>query len=94
MSEITSVSEAFASGEEITPIVERLEGALINVPRTHALIALTSIILLLQYPNITTEQVYEGVKDVSRFVCLWLTGIDQPENLTGSEEPIPPNQLN
>lgn len=70
------VSEAYASGDEIAPIVTRVEEALADVSRTHALIALTSIILLLQHPDISSEQMYEGVRDVSRFVCMWLTGLD------------------
>lgn len=77
MPEPTSlVQEAFATGAEISPIVERVEAALGDVPRAHALIALCSIILLIQHPNLTEEQLYEGVRDVSRFICMWLAGSD------------------
>lgn len=85
----TLVSEAFASGIEIAPIVDRLEAALEGVPRTHALIALTSIILLLQHPNISQEAIYNGVRDVSRYVCLWLAGEDG-----SSDEPMDKSKLN
>ena len=88
MAENTLVSEAFATGSDIAPIVERIEDALGDVPRTHALIALTSIILLLQHPDLNENQIYEGVKDVSRFVCLWLAGID------AADEPVKLSDLN
>ncbi len=80
MNENPLVSEAFASGSEIAPIVERVEAALKDIPRTHALIALCSIILLLQHPYLTEGQLYEGVRDVSQFVCLWLAGVDSSQS--------------
>lgn len=83
------VSEAYASGSEIAPIVERVEAALQDVPRTHALIALTSIILLLQHPDITQDQIYEGVRDVSRFVCMWLAGSDGVD-----DQPLDKSKMN
>jgi hypothetical protein len=90
MTNTTLVSEAFASGEEIGPIVTKIEEVLADVPRTHALIALTSVVLLLQCPDISTEQMYEGVKDVSRFVCMWLAGSEVDE----STDPIDKSKMN
>ena len=90
MSENALVSEAFASGYEIGPIVEKIEVVLKDVPRVHALIALTSIILLIQQPDLSEDQIYEGVKDVSRYVCLWLAGADSAD----TESPIDPLKMN
>lgn len=87
---VTPISEAFASGEDIQPIVERLEAALDNTPREHALIALTSLVLILQYPDITNDQLYDGVKDVSKYVCFWLSGAEAGD----INEPLDPKQLN
>lgn len=67
------VAEAFATGEQIGPVVAKIEEALADVSRTHALIALISVVLLLQHPDISAEQMYEGVKDISRFTCMWLS---------------------
>lgn len=89
MSEPTLVQEAFATGEEIGPVVARIEDAIQDVPRTHALIALTSMLLLLQAPHISQEVIYEGVKDISRFVCMWLAGSD-----ASSEESSDPAKMN
>lgn len=88
MAEHPLVSEAYATGEQISPIVERIEAALVDVPRVHALIALCSIILLLQHPDLDERQLYEGVKDISRFTCTWLAGID------AIGEPVEPGKMN
>lgn len=69
------VSEAFATGDEVAPIIARLEEALGDTSRTQALIALICMMLLVQHPNISAEEMYEGVRDVSRFTCLWLSGM-------------------
>lgn len=91
MTEPVPISEAFATGEEIGPIVANIEAAIDGVPRTHALIALTSLLLLLQHPTITQEQVYEGVKDISRFVCLYLSGVDEGSAIA---DPTDKSQMN
>ena len=74
MSDISSVSEGYATNQEIRPIVQKIEAALGDVPRTHALIALTSIILMIQHPDITPQQIYQGIHDVSKYICMWLAG--------------------
>ena len=88
MSEPTEILEAYATGEEISPVIAKLEETLIGVPRVHALIALTTLLLLLQHPHLTPDQVYEGVNDVSRYVCTWVTIMDGPH------EPIDKSKLN
>lgn len=72
----TLVNEAFATGEQIMPVVAKLEEALADTSRTEALIALLSVVLLIQHPDITADQMYEGVKQVSRFTCMWLAGTE------------------
>jgi hypothetical protein len=88
------VSEAFVTGEDIVPIIERIESVLGDVPRTHALIALLSEVLLLQCPTISPEQVHDGVRDISRFTCLWLTGMDGDEQQLDLEGDLPKEKMN
>jgi hypothetical protein len=88
MIEPNLISEATVGREEIEPIIDLVEKVLEGAPRTHVLIALTSIILLLQHPNITPEQIYEGVKDTSRFICTWLADLD------AAGEPIDKSKMN
>jgi hypothetical protein len=76
------VAEAYATGEEIGPVVAKIEQALGDVSRTHALIALLSVVLLIQHPDISAEQMYEGVREISRFTCMWLAGPDSTEETT------------
>lgn len=92
MTEPNIIYESFATGEEIKPIVAKLETLLGDVSRPHALIALTSVILMIQYPDITPEQIYEGVKDVSRFICMWSAGTASEQGLP--LEPLATNQIN
>ena len=88
-SQATPIAEAFATGAEIAPIVDKIEESLAGVQRTHALIALCSTMLLLQAPSLNEKQLFEGVKDVSRFICLWLDGSVVPPG-----EPTSKNLLN
>lgn len=64
------IVESSASGEEISAIVTGLEEALEGIPRGHAIISLLSFALVLMNPMITPEGLEDGVRDVSRYICL------------------------
>ena len=74
---ITTVN---ATGEEISRIVGSLEKVIndLGVPRPQAFIATLSMSLILMNPEISTEDLYKGVQDVSRFICLLLDGDGEP----------------
>jgi hypothetical protein len=76
------VSEATATGADIAPIVDKIEVALKGEGHTNVLIALCSVMLLLQNPALDQHQLFEGVKDVSRYICLWLS-TTTPEGVPG-----------
>lgn len=69
------IVEAAATGEEISAITYKIEDALVGVQRSHAIIACLSCSLILMYPGLNPEQLVEGVRDVSQFICMWLEGI-------------------
>ena len=73
-SQASPIAEAFATGMEIAPVVDKIELSLADVPPTHALIALCSVMLLIQAPKLSSDQLFEGVKDISRYICFWLDG--------------------
>lgn len=66
------ISETTATGSEIEMIIERLEYALEGVKRGHGLIALLSLALVIQKPDISQDLLQDGVRDVSRYMCLIL----------------------
>lgn len=74
------VNESSATGEEISAIVSQLEDSLINIPRGHGIIALLSMALILMDPEILPEQLQQGVRDTSHYICLLLDGNTQSED--------------
>jgi len=75
------ISESTATGEQISAVVALIEPCLINVSRPVSIIALLSMVLVLQNPDITPSKLQDGVRDVSRFICLILD-----DNEDGSPE--------
>lgn len=70
------ISEATATGEEIHAIVSALEPVLLNVERSHAIIACLSIAMTIMNPDITAEQLQAGVKETSQFICMFLEEVE------------------
>lgn len=79
------ISHTKAEGSDVAMLVEMLQEVLDGVPDGHQLIALLATALVLQKPDLTEEQVRDGVKDVSQYTCLWLDGL-KPEPLTEEEK--------
>lgn len=74
------VEETTATGEEINAIIARLEPALWNQRRSHVIIAMLSLALSLQNPELTAEELQEGVRGVSQWIALFLTGKDTEDS--------------
>lgn len=55
-------------------LVEMLNDALSGVPDGHQIISCLAKALIIQKPDLTEEQVRDGVQDVSNYMCLWLDG--------------------
>ena len=70
------MSESFATGSEIFEVIQKLEPALDGVPRAHVVIAALSIALTVMHPNLSPEEIQAGVREVSQFICLWLSTTD------------------
>ena len=78
------VQRAFVTGEEISDIVLQIEPILYDVPRSHGIVVLISMALILQYPLITPEELHDGVRQVSEFMCLLLP--DETEKVGSGNE--------
>lgn len=78
MTQGQTIVEATATGEEVNMVVLALEDVLVGAPRGVGIIALLSLTLMLMNPDITPEQLQQGVRDTSQFICLILegTGVD------------------
>ncbi len=61
-----------ASGQEVADIVRKIVSTLEGENKGHAIMALISLLLILQKPSLGAEDIQEGIKDVSQFVCMWL----------------------
>lgn len=72
-----------ATGPEIQKIItERLAPAVEGQDRSHVLISLLTFAVILSKPDITSEELYKTVKDVSSYI-LCLTGKDSTSDSSG-----------
>lgn len=70
------VSEAVFTADEISPIIDQLQGQLINVKRGPAIVALLSMCIMLQNPNLGMDDLQDIVKETSQFICMMLDDSD------------------
>jgi hypothetical protein len=80
-----TITEARATSDVIESIVGRIEDTLQGESSGVVIIALLSLVILLQKPDCTPEQLQTLIRDTSRFICLGLDGV---------EVPINPSQIN
>lgn len=83
---MTMITETFASGEDIGLIVKDLEAALEGKNGGHAIIAMLSLVIVMQKPDIEPEDLATVVRDTSRFVCMSLEGTGSIENDPNQKE--------
>lgn len=72
----TYVEEATVSGAEIQQVVAALEPILKDVEIEKSIIACLSISILLQHPNITPDELQEGISRVSQNICAFLNELE------------------
>ena len=80
-----SIASVVVSGDVIDSIVEHLDGVLEGVPDSHKVIALIAYALSIQKPDMTPEQAVHGAEETTRFMCLFLSNLDD-EKLTDEEK--------
>lgn len=79
---MTSSMEASCSTEEIQEIANSVEDVVGRFPPAHIVIAFLAIILAIQHPQITPEQLQEGIKGLSQWTCLFLESLDPTTPVT------------
>ena len=80
--EVNPVWLASATGSQIQEIIEQIEPFLIDKPQHHVLIACLSVAILLMDPNISPEELQEGVKGASHYLVMFLSGMDDGVELS------------
>ena len=63
---------ATATGDEIIPIVDRIQGALDGETLPNATMALLYTTFVISYPEISTHDLAEGIRNTSQHICLLL----------------------
>lgn len=76
----TNVGVITATGEEIGNVINTIEEALIGTKKGHASIALLAMFVQLQYPDISQENAFRAVQEISEYICVYLDGIYQEQN--------------
>lgn len=79
-----SIVKSSATGESIGKIVHKLEDVLDGEQRHECIIACLSLVIIMQNPMITPEQLQKLVESTSEFICLNLegTGPTAPSTVT------------
>ena len=71
------IIEAKATGDEVARIIyERILPNVVNEERSKVIIALLTMTLSMMKPDITPEEIQEGVKGTSEYICLFLGDTD------------------
>lgn len=65
---------AKATGSEIQAIVLAIEKATRNKNQDHVYMGCLTLALLLQNPNLTMDEMLDGVKAISEYVAMYLSG--------------------
>lgn len=77
---------AEADGAEIQEIMNEMR-VLFQTRSIHSmLIACLTVAIIIEYPNITPEQIRDGVFETSQFMSLWVDKLEHG--------PIPPEKMN
>lgn len=72
MTQIVSVQKTVVTGEEIAPIVSKLEAAAAGENRDHVVIALLAMAVVVMYPEISSEQLQKMVVELTNYICVSL----------------------
>lgn len=63
--EITPTEEARASGQELLPVIAKIEDALVGEQQVLAFFSLIAIAIINQYPGMTDEQISKGIDRIA-----------------------------
>lgn len=73
------IVETQATGDEVEAIIaQRLVPAIADLDRTVVMLSLLSFFFVLMKPDLKAEELQEGVKGASQWVCLFLSEKDNP----------------
>lgn len=76
MSSVLSVHKTTITGEELAPLICKLEQAASGENCDHVVIALLAMALVMVYPEITPEQLQKAVSDVSAYICMLVAPVE------------------
>ena len=69
-------STATASGEEILPIVDKIQRAINGESFSNATMALLFTVFTIAYPDIKDEDLAKGIKQSSEHICMLLDSFE------------------
>lgn len=71
-------SVASATGEEILPIVSKIQQAIDGETFSNATMSLLYVVFTIAYPEIKDADLAKGIKDSSEHICLLLDSFENP----------------
>lgn len=88
----TTITKTEASSEEVSALVGAIEDAVTGAPVGVTIIALLSLAILIQKPDISVEGLQQVLRDTSNYLCMALE--EAPADGPDLEEPVPDRLLN
>lgn len=91
-----TVIKAEATSDEVSNIAMRVEEALEGCEVAPCIMALLSLVMLIQRPSCSPEQLQALVRDTSEFICLALDSLDHQPTVSadGTIFATPSNKVN
>lgn len=76
---MSSVYYTTTSGKDVEQLVGKIEKVIEGKDTTLIQIACLSIVLMIQEPNLTTEQLLSGVKGISEWMSMFFSAPTDPK---------------
>jgi hypothetical protein len=90
MNDIANSTDYQATGDEIFTIISELEPILVTKPIPHIIMACLTIVLTLMNPDLTPEELTQGIRGCSQWVCEYMNTTEAALAITQQEAAATP----
>lgn len=85
------IFKAEVSGEDVQKVLERIEPLVVDIPKTHVMLACLGLAFMLQDPDMSVEELHDGVLGASQWICLYLHRLEENKLVPGT---VDKNEIN
>ena len=78
------IFRAEATGADIQKVLEAVQPVIADFPRTHVMMACLALALMVQDPELSIEELHDGVVGMSQWACLYLHRLEESKTQPGT----------